>query len=187
MHTAASMKRVDLLKFLCERLHLACQEKCPQEGKAADSLWQEQMQATTKSSDMTVLHYAASKGSFECVDYLLTECKLKDILWMRNKQGQLPIHRAVLGGALVPVLNRLLQESASSEKIQTAMLYATDKSGNSLLHLALENRDVETVKYLLKLDSASASPQHGFQKMLNAEGLSPEQLAQQISFEIELE
>lgn len=183
------MKRLDLVTFLCARLKVECNTLFPE--NEANALLIDQLLVQTKSSGMTVLHYAASKGALEIVRYLVQDLNVSAML--RNTQGQLPIHRAVLSGSSTEMLSVLLTQGKGGNIFETtlkdiseSMLYSVDKSGSSLLHIALENKDDTLVKYLLKIDAVlgHGASGGGFKDIKNIEGLNPEELAHKLSYQI---
>lgn len=88
------------------------------------------------NTGQTALHYCASKGFVEAIPILLEAGANKTL---RDNIGMMPIHRAASSGQL-----ESLKALIHSSSIQT-----TDKSGNTLLHIAVENQYIDIIKYLV--------------------------------------
>jgi ankyrin repeat protein len=182
MHTAASMKRDDLLKLLYERLQLECEKSIPENEKDQNALIMDFMQLETLYG-MTALHYAASKGSLKCVQFLVLVCQVPPSM-SKNNQGHFPIHRAVMAGceeALAQLL--LLKDPLHPEKgINDTLLYSIDCEGNTLVHLAIDNGHELLSRYLVSLESNSPGK---FLSAVNKAGQTVQELANSIKISLE--
>lgn len=88
------------------------------------------------NTGQTALHYCASKGFIEAIPLLLNVGANSTLC---DNIGMIPVHRAVSAGQLES-LKALICPSS---------IRATDKSGNTLLHIAVENQYIDIIKYLM--------------------------------------
>ncbi|KAJ3161457.1 hypothetical protein HDU86_007239 [Geranomyces michiganensis] len=105
-------------------------------------------------SGQTALHYAASKNYADVVDALLNAGADPA---SRDQYGQTPMHRASARG-WVRIAARLKQDPRAKVNVRDAL-------GNTPLHVAAEDVQIDVIKYLLSA-GADASTR-------NKEGLTP--------------
>lgn len=99
------------------------------------------------AAGQTALHYATSKGHIDTVRKLLAE-PFKASPRIRDKLGQLPLHRAAAVGSL-PIVNLLIEAKAP--------LNATDNTGWTAFHHAMVEGHGDVAVELVK---AGANPDH---------------------------
>lgn len=75
----------------------------------------------------TILHFASSKARIPAVESILATSEGKKLLRVKDRQGQLPLHRAAASGSL-PITNMLLQAGSQ--------LNSSDSGGWTALHHA---------------------------------------------------
>lgn len=109
--------------------------------------------------DNTVLHNAAYRGDSTLVEYILQIDST--MIFLENKNGELPLHRAVCSHCSVTVKVLLTKLDVD--------INAKDKDGSTPLHLAIIQEQVEIVRQLLESGSDAWS--------LNNKGETPSQLA----------
>jgi len=117
----------------------------------------------TSSNGNTVLHNLCSNGNLESITYLVK--KGADVN-KGDENGDLPIHIAVKNrnSKVVKLLAKLTGNINLKEK----------RFGNTVLHIAAINGDIESTDYLL---DARANP-----KLINKIGLSPAECAAKYGF-----
>ncbi|OQD89921.1 hypothetical protein PENANT_c002G02716 [Penicillium antarcticum] len=95
--------------------------------------------STKSSSGQNALHFASSKSNTSTVRTLIAnKCSAR----VKDKRGQLPLHRAAAVGS-VPILKTLLEEGKSP-------VNATDSDGFTALHHAISEGHGDAAILLLK-------------------------------------
>lgn len=110
-------------------------------GQARDDvyLW------SADSSGRNCLHFAASKGNFDVLTYLLAKASPLE-LEAADNCGRTAVHYAARSSRMIGVLRTLLKSGAN--------LYARDSDSQSILHHAAERSKLEAVQQLIALDSS---------------------------------
>ncbi|KAI8021466.1 Ankyrin repeat-containing protein [Camellia lanceoleosa] len=90
------------------------------------------------------LHLASARGHLDIVQALVT--KNRDMCTSLDGDARTPLHLAAMKGKK-EVLHKLFQESLYSPH---ELMNAKDVAGNTILHLAVRNKEFEVVDYLLE-------------------------------------
>ena len=116
----------------------------------------------------TILHYICTRQLVDSkLRSLFSEYNLKSLIKEQNEHGYTPIHYLCENGG-VEVFH-FLMEHCCHEEINTALIYANEEAKNSPLHLAVKERRLTMIEYLVECTELATGLSNAI-TMQNSEG-----------------